>query len=391
MRLKRDLPSLILITLITLLIWLYAEAQNIKTIPTTISIALPERVGSDRVAYFANGEQVLRASVQLRGSSTQISAFQARIGSQPLQLPIEPTDLPDDRSTVTLDLARLLAGARLDPLDPAGPTINSLGLNVVTTEPGRINVEYDQLVTRTVPVRFAPREVQIAPTYKVEPASVDITLPRSALSLIGGSEDALYLEALIEPERLRAIPEGVTQTMSATLDKSNLADVGGIDPRRIRLHEDDVDVTFTIARQKDTVTVKLVPVWVVAPPSELARFEVTLADDSRVLRDVTVTGPRDLVQRLRDNPGDVRVVARFELTGEALEQGIERAPLSSIEIQQVTAQRSEILELIPLDTRQTFGGPEGGGAVFTSPNMTVTAPVRYVNLTVTRRESTNGN
>jgi len=388
MRLKRDLPSLVLITLITLLIWLYAEAQNVKTVATSISITLPQRVGSDRVAYFAEGEDVVRASVQLRGSSTQISAFQARLGGQPLQLPVEANDLPEDRNRITLDLASLLANARLDATDPTSPTINSLGLNVIASEPGRINVGYDRLVTRTAPVRFAPQQVQIAPTYKVEPGNVRITLPRSALELIGGSEDALYLEAVIEPERLRAIPEGVTQTMSATLDESNLADVGGIDTRRIQLHRQSVDVTFTIARQKDTAMVKLVPVWVVAPPSELQRFAVTLADESRVLRDVSVTGPRDLVQRLRDNPGDVRVVARFELTGEALERGIDRAPLSSIEIQEVTGQSSRILELIPLDRQRTFARSDGS-AVFTSQNLTITAPRTHVNLTVTRRDDAN--
>jgi hypothetical protein len=387
MRLKRDLPSLILITVITLLIWLYAEAQNVKTVAQTLTVELPDRVGQDIVVYLPNDEDRLRASVQLRGSSTQISAFQNRLAGRALQLPIEPAMLPDDRNTATLDLSPLLAQARLDPTDPTSPTINSLGLNVVSSEPTQITVSYDRLVTRTIPVRFQPTDVQIAPTFSVDPPTVEVTLPQQALDLIGGSEDALYVEAVIEPDRLRAIDEGMEQTLNATLDKSNLVGVSGVRPQRIRLHQQDVDVTFTIARQRDTVVAQLVPVWVVAPPSELARFEVTLADNSRVLRDVNITGPRDLIERLRNNPAEMRVIGRFELTGEDLERGVTRVPLSSIEIQHMIGQRSEVVELVPLDTQRTTATPDGGGAVFTSPNITITTQTSHVNITVTRRPS----
>lgn len=376
MWLSKSAKSAGLVTLITVLIWLYAEGQDITDETREVDLALPGRVGESLVADFADGHERQRVSVTFKAAGTQISELINQLSSTgAVVLPLTPGDVTEG-GRANLPLASLLSRARL----VGGVTIADLGVSVADVEPSTVDLRFDELVQRNVRVLIRAEGVQLGPNVKIEPAEVTITAPKSLLDRYASSSDVLHVWADLPPTQLVSLPEGVEQTISAPLKPADVFSRS----RHVSMNQQSVDVTFTIARQRDTVTVQLVPVWLVAPPSELGRFRVELAEDSRVLRDVSLTGPRDLIDELREADGNLRVIARFELTGDDLERGITSTALSSIEVQRVSSGRTQVLHAVPLNPEALTPGAEDEVPSFMSSTISVDTANPVVRFTITR-------
>jgi len=377
----RNAQNIGLVTLIAALIWLYAEAQDVSDATRQLAVTLPERVGQNLVVTPVSGEQPIRVNATFKGAAAPLGQVHAALGATAtVTLPVDAGELPDAPQG-PLALAPLLAQVRIDPLDPASPTVAQLGVSVVDVDPAEILVRVIEMVSISAPVRFRPSGVQLGPSIRVEPAEVTVEAPRDVVEQYRGAPDSLVVEAVVRSEQLANMPEGVSQTMTLNLRPAGvLADV-----RHVRLAERSADVTFTVERQKDSYIAPLVPVWLVAPPSELERFSVELDPQSQVLRDVTITGPRDLIAQLRDASANVRVIARFELTSDQLDRGVNSAPLSSIEIQRIDDGVAQVQHVVPLNPEALQAGADPPPPTFVGPNLSVTAATPIVKFTVTRR------
>ena len=65
---------------------------------------------------------------------------------------------------------------------------------------------------------------------------------------------------------------------------------------------------------------RTVPVWTMLPPGELENFKVQLQEESRVLRDVKVSGPSELVGKIKD--GSIPVIAYVRLSRDELVKAV---------------------------------------------------------------------
>ena len=75
-------------------------------------------------------------------------------------------------------------------------------------------------------------------------------------------------------------------------------------------------VKLTIDKNEDTELIKTVPVWLESPPSEINEYVVTMDEQSRVLKNVTITGPSDIIAKYRDGRSKLR--ATFSLSSDDL-------------------------------------------------------------------------
>jgi len=391
MRIAGSIQTIGLTTLITVLIWLYAEGQNVRrSEPRRIDLQLPARVGQDTVVNWIDGGRTMAATVSFKGASAALTELEAHLEpAGAIRLPITAGDLPD-KPRHTLDLKTLLAEARLNPDSPSSRTITDLGISVDTVDPAQVDLRIQKLVERELRVVFQPDGVKLGPSLTIEPARVDVTLPRSLAERYASSPDALYVEAIAQQGQLQDMPEGVAQTLTLSLEPGGVLE--GAD--HVKLAQRTADVTFTIRGQTDSYQLKLVPVWLRVPPSETRRYDVALDDDSRVLSEVTITGPKELIQRLRadaaERPGEdqtnLRVVAVFSLTADELDRGITTKPLNAIEIEQVSEDgTTRLLHTIPLNPEALSVG-QTPPPTFVSPTITVSASTPRVSFTVTRRK-----
>ncbi|MFA7236834.1 MAG: hypothetical protein WC058_08220 [Phycisphaeraceae bacterium] len=398
MRIFKPMQSYLLVTLIAALIWLYAEGQNVRTDTRTVTVALPARIGQDLVADFVAGSDQLTVAVTFKGATSALDQLKVHLGATgAVELPVQSSMIAATGKQ-TLNLSMLFPQVRVEPEKPGSLSVSEQGISVVGVEPGEVAIIVDKLVTKDVRVVFDPRGVQLGPSVKINPATIPVTLPQSFLDRLAGSDDALFVAATIPAGRLSDMPEGVEQTLPLTLELSKPLGADKRVERHIKLGVTTADVTFTIARQQDSLAVQLVPVWVSTPPSELRRYDVTLADESRVLREVTITGPRDLIERLRSKPNEMRVIAQFQLTGDMLDKGVTSAPISSVEIQQVSATgQGRVLHVVPVNPAALAAGGEelpttvaatkaATVPTFLSQNISIFAPTAMVRFTVVKRE-----
>lgn len=328
----KRIQDYLLVTLITALIWLYAEGRNVQTYappsPVRVQVDLP----SDDLVVVRQSPE--RFNMRFRGARSELD--QVRRGLS---------------SGVTLELDRMEPGSMnvvmSEHLREARP-IAGLSVNVTTVDPPTMELEIDRLVEREVELSFSPEEVQVAPeSLSINPPRVSVTLPEGRLEALGEADD---LELAVEPAvPARLLPVGRQQTVRGRVRlPPELAD----DPH-VSVEPQEVQLTFTIDTKDDAVTLPSVPVWIMAPPTDLENYRVTLEEGSRVLRDVRVSGPSELVESVRD--GSLRVVATLRLSSD--------------------------------DLARSVGDTASGSVSFElPPNLTVTSETDAVRYTVERRE-----
>ena len=385
MTFTRKLQNYGLVTLVTVLIWLYAEGQDVSRDKVPLTVAVPTEVGQDTVVDLADlSTTSLQVQLTVKGNTSRLRDLSTRLGATGrLTLPLTMNDLPEGREGV-LQLEPLLLRA---PLGEGGPTLRDLGIIVEDVQPREVAVVVSRLVPYDAEVKFQPQGVEIKPDRKIDPPQVSMKLPRSLLERLSASQDAIFVEAVVPRGQLDRLPEGEPHTITARLE---LPPVLAQD-RHVRLNQQTVDVTFTILSKKQTTKLsKPVPVWLMAPSSEMKLYDVTLDEQSRVLRDVTITGPRDLIAKLNDPQRAMRVVARLALDKDALDKAINaggagEATIDAIEIHQTTNGRTEVVHVVPLNPEALRPAPDGT-PTFLSPTITITTPtVPIGHFTIARR------
>ncbi len=384
MTLRRKLKNYGLVTLIAVLIWLYAEGQDVRSNEKiTFMGAIPAEVGQDvRVDVADSNNNTLRIDLTVKGNTARLRDFRTQLGSAGrIALPLSAGDLPEGRQGV-LQLRPLLLRT---PLNEGGPTMRELGLILEDVQPAEVAVVISRLVPYEAEVKFQPQGVEVRPDLKIDPPQVPLMMPRGLLERLSASPDSIFVEATVPRSQMDRLPEGETHTITARLERPPVLQV-----RHVRLIQPTVDVTFTIASKKQTAKLdKPVPVWLMAPSSELKLYDVAPDEQSRVLRDVTITGPRDLIDRLTDPRRDLRVVARLALDKDALDKAINaggagEAVINMIEIHEASNGRTEVVEVVPLNP-EALGPAAEGVPTFATPTITILTPAPIVHFTITRR------
>ncbi|MBI1370015.1 MAG: hypothetical protein GC162_15345 [Planctomycetes bacterium] len=300
MTLTRRLQDYTLVTAITVLVWLYAEGRTVESyapeeaIPVTISLTSPQLVVVSQS----------RPSVKLecKGARGEIMKLR-RVLPSGLTIPLDATE-PGEKNI------------SLEQMIPRAESMQDIRVSLARVDPPALTVVVDKLVTKSVPVTFTPAEVQLVTgSLKISPEAVSLTAPQGKLASLGVDLDKLTLEA--EPATpLRTLAPGVQQTITGRV---KLPAKLGDDPQ-VKLSPDRVEMTLTIDKKEDTVKLPSVPVWVTLPPEDTDKYTVKLSDDNRVLKDVVVTGPSDMVQKVRD--GLIPVIATVRLSSDDLAKGV---------------------------------------------------------------------
>ncbi|MFA7322608.1 MAG: hypothetical protein WC000_14185, partial [Dokdonella sp.] len=249
MRIFKPMQSYLLVTLIAALIWLYAEGQDVRSVTRDVVIAMPARIGQDLVADFADGSDQMTVAATFKGATAPLGQLQAHLGAMgAVELPVQSSMIAATGKQ-TLNLSALFPQVRVEPEKPGSRSVSEQGISVVGVEPGEVPIIVDKLVTKDVRVVFDPRGVQLGPSVKINPATIPVTLPQSFLDRLQGSDDALFVAAVIPAGRLGDMPEGVEQTLPLKLELSKPLGTDKRVERHIKLGVTTADVTFTIARQ----------------------------------------------------------------------------------------------------------------------------------------------
>lgn len=297
--------SFVIVTIITLLVWILAEGQTLRT--QNAAVAVSFQAGSNtRIVRVVPGESFDgTVKVRLTGSTGRLEDVLDALRT-PMVINVDAEgSVPSGVRVV--DLRDALRSV---------PPFQQSGISLSEVDPAFVQVEVDDLVQRDVPVRVELPDVQLEGPYRVSPETVRFTLPRTLSASL--SEQDVYVRAVVAPEQLANLPTGREQTIASVriVPSQPLAEAWFSQAGRTQ-----VSVTLTLRSRTATELIPTVPVQVRLAPTELERFDIFIPESERFLHDVTVRGPSTLIERMRSD-STLRPIAVVALSFEELERGI---------------------------------------------------------------------
>jgi hypothetical protein len=306
MSLWASIKTYALVSIVSVLIWVWAEAESLSTVPVSPRVELVTS-GTDVTARVLDASWNGTVRMRLRGSSASVSQAQSRLATAVTFKPgiggIPAT--PGEHVVGMVDALR------------NHPELARLGVNFIDVEPAIIRIKIDALASRTIPLQPVLPGVDLAGEAKVSPEQVTIRVREGELESLPA---VLTASATPDQDTLSALVGDGPHTVAARITIPSLPSWIGpvtVEPARAQ-------VTFTRRGQAVTVTVAEAAVWVVLPPDQAGAWIVT--PEARSVANVRITGRRELLDQLRASPDGVR--AYVVLRAADLAEGVKDAPIT---------------------------------------------------------------
>lgn len=299
------------IALVGGLIWLFAEAQSVgeRTIDVRVTVAAPE--GSAWIVH--TPDPAWAGVVRLRVQGARAALDEAvRALAAGVTLTVGAPGVPAQPGRRVVDLREALG---------LNPPLDRAVVTLAAAEPRTLELVVDELVQiEDVPIRASMPGVATVGEVGVAPASAVVLAPASIRDEITRRLGETGVIARLGSTALASLPEGGPQSHEARLSAPDeFASMPGV-----RVRPASATLTFTVRSTTERIAIPSVPIWPMTPPTEINRWDIAV--EPMVVRDVTLIGPSDVIQRIRS--GDLRVIATLRLSSDELEQRItSKAPV----------------------------------------------------------------
>lgn len=294
---------------LTLLIWIYAEREQIATV-SDVSVQIQVQANGPRQVATVIRPGDRNVVITMEGPRVRLDFLRTQFATDAnqsllvIELPPELPVGPVTRSIVD-ELNRL-------------PLFRANGVKVTAASPAQITVDVDELVTRELFVMADPAAGNFDGVPVFDPPSVKLTGPRAILDRFSDEDAAgrpavrAAMQTLVEvrtPGDHINVEVGLTRP--ALINDAP-------DPDQFNLAPDRVRATFRIRQADVSFTIPAVPIFPLAA--------LTLLDDYRpvfepTVTNVTVFGPPDLIAALRNDTLARKPRAILELTRDDLPAG----------------------------------------------------------------------
>ncbi|XAL99111.1 hypothetical protein OT109_16205 [Phycisphaeraceae bacterium D3-23] len=289
--------TVIMVTAISLLVWLYAEDANVKTYNN-------ERV---LIKFVASGEGEMLISpkaadilVTLTGSNGQFQQFRKNIGDQRIVEISVPLSPGLSNETRTIDLRDELESSVLE----------NLGLNLTAIGQETIDVNIQSVVEHSFPIQVNTEGLKLSREVESTVEEVTVRLPASMLT-----PDLLQQPAIInladqdlsdiEPGNDTRLPLPIT----LPFDPADLPD--GFEARPSATH---ATVTFRLVVETESYTLDRLIVKLTAPAIVGDRYVIRIAEEDQVLSNIQVQGPPAQIAKLQDPGVTTNIFATVDLS-----------------------------------------------------------------------------
>jgi hypothetical protein len=299
----------LIVSLVSVLVWLFAESRTLRietiAVPVTIDVG-----GRTLVFRLTDGDAWAGVvEVELTGPVGLIDALRGPMGEGVL---LELGDeLPGDPGVRSVDLREAL---RRDSL------FADSGITIRRIVPETLGLEIDRLESVRLPVQVDLSGVETSGPVTVQPPEIEVRVPAS---FAGGLPESII--ARLDPTRLASLVPGRRSELSQVpVELEGLPDgLWGL-----RLGETRVTVALAVRARTQNLMIAELPILIELAPADFARWIVEIPPEDRVLTNLSLTGPGAAIDRLRR--GEIRLRAVVSISSEAMERGIDRAPVELV-------------------------------------------------------------
>ncbi|MEE9212558.1 MAG: hypothetical protein V3U29_07885 [Phycisphaeraceae bacterium] len=287
----QKIETYFVITVITVLIWLYAESKNATKDQTTINVQFVAPSGQELMIDPAEPTPVL---VTFSSATSKVAEVK-KLGSIKLLV-------PEDTSEPVVLRERL-----------AESPLGELAV-IIETDPPTIRVRAEPFETRMLPIKVLPGDIQLRELATADPTDAAVKVPASLAPQLDGIKLEAHLADAIDD--LTKFDDNRPHTISVRLDLPE-----PFQDKPVRIEPAAVSVTFTVSRLTKTTSVPLVPIYVRLPVIESNNYEVIPENDQRVLpEDLELSGPPELIEKI--NNKEILITAELRLDAVELDSGI---------------------------------------------------------------------
>lgn len=298
---------------LTILIWVYAEREQIATV-TDVPIQIQAHANSPRQVASIAKPSDKSVVLTLEGPRVRLDSLRDQLsaGGVAALLTIE---LSTDASTgpVTRGTADELNKLQI---------FRSNGVKVTSASPAQITIFVDEVVTRELVVTADLSAANFADTPTFDPPTVRLTGPKSVVDRYADVDPAgrSVIRADLSVIAETRTPGEHTRNEVMLIRPTLLAEA--TDPTQFTLVPDRVRSSFRIRQADVSFVIPAMPVFPLAAPTFLdeyrAVYEPTVAN-------ITVLGPPDLIAALRNETLGKKPIAILELSRDDLPPGKTRS------------------------------------------------------------------
>ena len=306
---RERLINVIIVSLVTVLIWMWAAGETRETEPAFVDLEL---VSPTEGSLQITPSKIQTVRLEIRGPRRAVEAAADRF-RQPVRITAGTMGLPAEPGDHEIELARIATELLSSWRIPA---------TVLDADPVTVRIEIDSLTEKpTRIVAILPPSARTTGRVEVSPETATLVLPGNLKDL----ED-LEIEARITERDLEGRQPGRRHQFQVTLQlPESLGDAAD----SIRIDPETAEVKLTLdANEEELALTTPVPVQIAGPAADLDGWKVEVDPASAFLRNVVLRGPADEIQRLRDREGGLGVIAFVHLTSDDLLQMIEEKPVT---------------------------------------------------------------
>lgn len=303
----QKLETFLIVTVITVLVWLYADVQNVKVFQDQhVRIEL---VPLDAQELAISPSLAREVTLTFRASNIQKQQFDLKnnqLRSDNRAIPIE-VDAPPSGDTAErmMNIADLLRNSEL----------SELGLDIISTEPAELPVRVEQMERMQLPVQVKWDGMNVAEEPRTDTKRANLAVP---LSLADAARSS-YLVADLSQVNAGNAPPGAPESRDVplSLPEEVLAQADEFQKLNITYQPEAVTVTFKLESKQKSITLPSVKVLKSVLPTLDNQFQFTITSDQLFVPDVVLTGPSKEIDAIEADPSNI--YADLRLTVEQLD------------------------------------------------------------------------
>ena len=300
---KQALP-VAMITVLTLVVWLFAEAESLTQVQTTARIRFAN-LGepAELLARAENFDDPV--SITLRGSRGAIARARALLDSTVVLRPGD-TGVPDVDGLHVVSIRQALEA--YDPLVRTGVVIESV-------RPRTVDVSVDEVIEVDLPILADLTGIITQGDVVITPPRARVRLPKRLMT----QTDAKSLTATIDPT---TIDDSSAGPRTVTVDLKLADTLEGADG--VELVTERCTVAFTLRSTIEPRTFSAVPVQVLLTPQSARSWEIEINDQQQLIP-VTLRGPSERLDQI--GASGARLIAVLALSDIELSRGLTEKPV----------------------------------------------------------------
>jgi|GEM_PF-2307268 len=294
-----QLGTLLIVTVVTVLVWLYAEDANIQEYAKqSVRLQFVVAGGESEARLAPSGPTTVE--VDFDGSNGQYQQFIDATRNRVIKIDL-PVDQTLDLQTLDVDMRQQLERS----------VFRDMGINLTAVNPDRLSVTYEKIVDVTLPIEIVTDTGDIklsSATFREtgQPPTVTLRVPAGKVEEIKNTKAT----ARIREQDVRSLQKNVPKQLQQV--PIELPNGFNTLPRSIST----VDLLVTVADDRGTITIDRRPILLSYPSSINERYTVEIDESARFMTAFTLEGPRQQIDLLRQDPASPLVWATIRLTNE---------------------------------------------------------------------------